>query len=129
MNTPLTAGQRAQLQTALTLRRQALERQLAEHLHGQTRAERAHDVLTQDGDDAPQRLPERDIAAALTDLERSELDAVSAALQRLERGEYGQCVDCGVDIPFDRLRAEPWALRCVDCASAREREAQRRAGA
>ncbi len=39
----------------------------------------------------------------------------------------GRCVDCGVDIPFDRLKAEPWALRCVDCASARERAAARRA--
>lgn len=127
MNAALTAGQRAQLEAALTERRRALEHQLAEHLHGQSRAERAHDVLTQDGDDAPQRLPERDIAAALTDLERAELDAVAAALKRLERGEYGRCVDCGIDIPFDRLKAEPWALRCVDCASARERAAARRA--
>ena len=121
MNAPLTAGQRAQLEAELTTRRQALERQLAEHLHGQTRAERAHDVLQQDGDDASQRLPERDIAGALTDLESAELDLVHAALKRLERGDYGRCADCGVDIPFDRLKAEPWALRCVDCASARER--------
>lgn len=121
MNAPLTAGQRAQLEAELTMRRQALERQLAEHRHGQTRAERAHDVLQQDGDDASQRLPERDIAGALTDLESAELDLVVAALKRLERGDYGRCADCGVDIPFDRLKAEPWALRCVDCASARER--------
>lgn len=121
MNAPLTAGQRAQLEAELTTRRQALERQLAEHLHGQTRAERAHDVLQQDGDDAPQRLPERDIAAALTDFERAELELVVAAQQRLARGEFGRCVECSVDIPFDRLKAEPWALRCVDCASARER--------
>jgi len=121
MMTPqLTAGQRAELQAALTRRQQALTTQLAEHLHGTTRAERAHDVLMQDGDDAPQRLPERDIAAALTDMERRELDAVMAALQRMERGGYGQCVDCGVAIAFERLRVEPWALRCIECASARE---------
>lgn len=123
MSVPLTAGQRAQLESELALRRRALEQQLAEHLHGQSRADRAHDVLTQDGDDAPQRLPEREIAAALTDHERRELDAVVAALQRLERGDYGACVDCGTDIPFDRLRAEPLALRCVDCAAAHERGA------
>jgi RNA polymerase-binding transcription factor DksA len=127
MNAPLTAGQLAQLRAAMTQRREGLEKQLAEHLHGQSRVERAREVLQQDGDDPPQRLPERDIAAALTDLERSELDAVTAALLRLERGEYGQCADCGVDIPYERLQAEPWALRCVDCASARERAAQRRA--
>jgi DnaK suppressor protein len=128
MNASLSEGQRARLQAALIERRAGLQDQLAEHLHGQSRAERAREVLQQDGDDAPQRLPERDIAAALTDLERSELDAVTSALQRLERGEYGACADCGVDIPFERLLAEPWALRCVDCASARERSAQRRTG-
>lgn len=129
MNVLLTAGQRAQIEAELSLRRQALERQLADHLYGQSRAERAHDVLQQDGDDAPQRLPEREVAAALTDLERVELDAVVAALGRLERGEYGRCVDCDVDIPFDRLKAEPWALRCVACASARERARPARSGA
>ncbi len=114
--------QRTRLEHALKLRRQALEAQLAEHLHGLARAERAHDVLMQDADDAPQRAPERVVAAALTGLEQRELDAVAAALQRLERGAYGQCADCGADIPFDRLLVEPAALRCVGCASARERE-------
>jgi DnaK suppressor protein len=126
MTTALTPGQRAQLEAELRSRKRALESQLAFHLHGQSRAERAHDVLTQDGDDAPQRLPERDIAAALTGLEQAELERVVTALQRLERGDYGRCADCGVDIPFDRLRAEPWALCCVDCAGARERSAARR---
>ncbi len=128
MNAPLTAGQRAELEAALVARRRGLEKQLADHLYGKTRVERAHEVAQQDGDDPPQRLPERDIAAALTNFERAELDAVVAALQRLERGEYGICADCGVDIPFERLRAEPWALRCIDCESAREREALRRGG-
>lgn len=124
MSKRLPDDQRARLEHALKLRRQALETQLAEHLHGLTRAERAHDVLTQDGDDAPQRVPERDIAAALTGLEQRELDAVATALQRIAREEYGRCADCGVNIPFDRLLAEPWALRCVGCTSARERLAQ-----
>jgi DnaK suppressor protein len=124
MSKPLPDDQRTRLEHALKLRREALETQLAEHLHGLTRAERAHDVLTQDGDDAPQRVPERDIAAALTGLEQRELDAVATALQRIGHGEYGQCADCGVAIPFDRLLVEPWALRCVGCASARERQGQ-----
>jgi DnaK suppressor protein len=117
MNTPLTAGQKALLYAELIQRRDALNAQLASHLHGQTRAERAHDVLNQDGDDAPQRLPEREIAQALTDHERRELDAVSAAMLRLDKGEYGRCADCSTDIPYDRLKAEPWAQRCVPCAT------------
>ncbi len=124
MTTPLTAGQHALLQAELETKRQALAGQLAAHLHGQTRAERAHDRLTQDGDDAPQRAPELEVAAALTDREQRELEAVTAALKRLEGGAYGRCVDCGADIPFDRLKVEPWAERCVPCASRREQHSR-----
>lgn len=125
MNSPLTAGQHALLEAELEQKRRALTGQLAAHLHGQTRTERAHELLLQDGDDAPQRAPELAMAAALTDRERRELDAVTAALQRLARGEYGQCGDCGTTIPFDRLKVEPWAERCVACESQRERQTHR----
>lgn len=121
MSTPLTSGQRALLQAELEQRQRALLSQLEAHQRGRTAAERAHDMLTQDGDDAPQRLPEREIAMALTEREQRELEAVSAALDRIRRDAYGSCADCGVDIPFDRLKAEPWALRCVACESRRER--------
>jgi len=56
-------------------------------------------------------------------LERNEvriLNAVEAALARVERGTYGQCAECGRDIPRARLDAVPWAEYCVDCARARE---------
>lgn len=121
MSTHLTNGQRALLASALEQRQEELGRQLAEHLHGLTRSERARDVLQQDADDAPQRRPEREIAMALSDRERRELDAITASLKRIERGNYGVCADCGADIPFDRLKAEPWALRCVACQSRHER--------
>ncbi len=44
-----------------------------------------------------------------------ELRQIAAAKERMARGEYGQCVDCGVDIPFARLEAQPAAARCVPC--------------
>jgi DnaK suppressor protein len=125
MSTHLTAGQHALLEAELEQKRRALSGQLAAHLHGQTRVERAHDVLQQDGDDAPQRAPELALAAALTERERRELDAVTAALQRLASGDYGRCGDCGAGIPFDRLKVEPWAERCVACATAREQQQNR----
>lgn len=125
MTTHLTAGQHALLEAELEQKRKALTGQLAAHLHGQSRTERAHEMLQQDGDDAPQRAPELAMAAALTEREQRELDAVSAALQRLARGDYGQCGDCGADIPFDRLKVEAWAERCVACESKREIQTHR----
>jgi RNA polymerase-binding transcription factor DksA len=35
-------------------------------------------------------------------------------LQRIDRGEYGRCIDCGREIPVARLEAVPWTLYCVD---------------
>jgi DnaK suppressor protein len=126
MSQHLSAGQRALLQAELQQRQQALSRQLAEHLRGQTRVERATERLAQDADDAPQRAPELAMTAALTDREQRDLDAVAAALQRLAQGSaYGICADCGAQIAFGRLQAEPWALRCVGCESERERVARR----
>jgi DnaK suppressor protein len=38
---------------------------------------------------------------------------VLAALQRLDDGTYGRCVDCGQEIPAVRLQVRPEAARCV----------------
>ncbi len=47
---------------------------------------------------------------------------VRLALQRLERGEYGECEDCGGAISPKRLAAAPWAHLCVSCQEEAERE-------
>ena len=112
MDTQLTAGQRAQLKVLLELRAHELDGRLARELDQGSRATHARDVLLQDNDDAPQRAEAREIDLAQTDRELRELGAVSRALAHLARPDYGQCVG-GDAIPFDRLRAEPWAERCV----------------
>ncbi|WP_240920813.1 TraR/DksA C4-type zinc finger protein [Rubrivivax sp. JA1026] len=121
MSTQLTAGQRAWLEAALVQRQHQLDRRLEDHHQGLSRAEHAHELREQDHDDQPQREDERDVDMALSDLELRELGEVSAALRRLQAGAYGRCADCDEAIPFDRLKAEPWALRCVGCESRRER--------
>jgi len=128
MSTHLTAGQRALLRAALEQRQHQLDQRLAEHHGGRSRVEHAREVLTQDDDDAPQREGERELDLALSDLEMRELGEVSAALRRIDGEGYGLCSACATEIPFDRLRAEPWAERCVACESAREQAALRRRG-
>jgi RNA polymerase-binding protein DksA len=51
------------------------------------------------------------------DAARREIEAIDAALARLEQGLYGICKTCGEAIPAARLRAMPHATHCVDCAS------------
>jgi DnaK suppressor protein len=120
MNASLTPGQRAQLRELLELRQHELDRRIAAHLGTQGRTGHARVLLEQDGDDAPQRDAEREVDLAQVDRELDQLGAVSRALARLHQPAYGLCVDCSASIPFDRLKAEPWATRCVDCEGARE---------
>ncbi len=124
MTTQLTAGQRALLEAELIRRQGELDRQLAEHQGGMSRAEHARELLSQDSDDVSHREADREMDMELSDRDISELGAVSAALLRLKEGRYGPCSDCGEAIAFDRLKVEPWALRCVDCEGRRERAAR-----
>ena len=46
---------------------------------------------------------------------RAQQERVSAALARLDAGTYGRCIDCGAELPDERLEARPEAERCVQC--------------
>ncbi len=68
------------------------------------------------------------VADMIADLDNSELlrDAqeireLEAARERLAAGTYGLCEDCGRDIGFERLRAQPTARRCIECQSMHEK--------
>lgn len=43
------------------------------------------------------------------------LQAIDEALQRIERGTYGLCRDCGGPIAEARLNAIPWTRVCITC--------------
>lgn len=50
-----------------------------------------------------------------------EYRAIDAALTRMERGEYGVCIDCGGPIDVERLRVYLTAVRCLYCQELFER--------
>jgi DnaK suppressor protein len=43
-----------------------------------------------------------------------EAERVELALRRLASGDYGKCIDCGKDIPAERLDAIPESVRCIE---------------
>lgn len=55
------------------------------------------------------------VRSAEQDRDTGELREIVAALRRMEDGEYGQCADCGREIPLARLQVQPTAVRCVPC--------------
>ena len=127
MSNHLTAGQKALLEAELVQRQHQLDKRLAEHTQGLSRAEHTREVLLQDSDDATQRDADREVDLAITDRETIEFNAIDQALKRLAAGSYGECIDCGEHVPFKRLELEPHALRCVACESRRERTQPRTA--
>ncbi len=110
----------AEFRTLLVQQRANLLQQLAAQRGDVSRVEAAvaHRSL---GDNAhDQGFGERELELILDDRETVELQAVGAALKRIEEGSYGACADCGAEIPAARLRAAPEALRCVACQARTE---------
>ena len=55
----------------------------------------------------------RALDASLDDRELHLAHAITDALRRIKSDSYGICIDCGREIPLERLRAVPWTLRCA----------------
>ncbi|MEN6533565.1 MAG: TraR/DksA family transcriptional regulator [Bryobacteraceae bacterium] len=55
------------------------------------------------------------ISLSLNSIDYEQLGLVEEALDRLKRGGFGVCQNCGTMIPRKRLRAIPWARYCVEC--------------
>jgi RNA polymerase-binding transcription factor DksA len=67
-----------------------------------------------------------DLDYALVTLQAETLEHIEDALDRLDAGEYGFCLDCGKEIPARRLEALPFAVRCRPCEDANEERHQLR---
>lgn len=68
-----------------------------------------------DAGDQAEQLQRDEVREAEQNRDAAELAAIDAALQRMDSGRYGECIDCGIDIPPARLQAQPMAARCVAC--------------
>lgn len=42
---------------------------------------------------------------------------IAAALARIDRDDYGYCAECGEEIAFERLKFDPTATLCINCAN------------
>ena len=71
-------------------------------------------------DPTAQQNTERELEFALDARETEELDAIEAALERMDAGTYGSCSDCGQPIARARLQATPEVARCIGCQKQRE---------
>ncbi len=63
----------------------------------------------------------RDLSYQLTAGERDIVRRVDLALDRIENGEFGVCVECEKKVQLGRLDAVPWARHCIDCQELHDR--------
>jgi DnaK suppressor protein len=78
-----------------------------------------------DSQEQAQELENAEVIDALGNETRLELTKIAKALDQIKNDTYGVCADCQQDIPMARLKVQPFADRCIRCATAAE-EAGRR---
>ena len=119
---PLTEQQARELSRMVEARRHALLAELREdaaRTREQPYAEHAGPAPDSGDESVATLIADLEQADMTRDLE--EFRALEAALDRIKDGGYGECIDCGNDVGYERLKAFPSALRCVQCQDRHER--------
>ncbi len=60
---------------------------------------------------------EQEFTLSLMENDEGTLEMIEAALERIEEGNYGSCIECEGTVPKTRLNAIPYTPFCVKCAS------------
>ena len=60
---------------------------------------------------------EQEFTLSLLENDEETVEKIEFALERIEDGVYGSCIECEGKIPKTRLNAIPYTSYCVKCAS------------
>ncbi len=108
---------------------EARKRELSSELNARKREVRARSAAAQGRFEA-NRSTEPDsnveMGLALIQLKSETLARIDAALKKVARGTYGNCVECTDPISKERLHALPFAARCTSCEERREAAVRQR---
>ncbi len=116
---PLTKEQLAEFEKLLLKWREEIISEQQKSVH-----DLQHQEATVMPDLADQAAAETDLTFDLRvrDREQRLLRKIDEALERIKRGEYGICENCGGDIGVRRLRARPVTTLCIDCKNEQEQQ-------
>jgi DnaK suppressor protein len=76
--------------------------------------------------DMSQEALARDIAVQILDRESTVVRRLRSAIDRIDNGAYGICLECEDEIAPKRLKAIPWAELCISCQERADASATRR---
>ncbi|GAF14085.1 DnaK suppressor protein [Bacillus sp. JCM 19046] len=63
---------------------------------------------------------ERVMSQTIDEADQERLSEINEALERMEDGSYGICVETGEEIPYERLEALPYAKRTMEAQEEEE---------
>jgi RNA polymerase-binding protein DksA len=72
--------------------------------------------LEKSHEDQAMSLENDEVVDALDEHSRKELSLIDVTLRKIDLGEYGICSHCQGPIGFQRLKALPYAIKCIQCA-------------
>ena len=101
---------------------ETLERKEAELVRGLRTRDGIAIEKSADQMDEIQYATERDLAIRNVDRDSTLVRQVRAALRRIHDGSFGTCIECEETISPKRLAAVPWAVRCIQCQEAADRD-------
>lgn len=65
--------------------------------------------------DTATNIYEKELHLDLTEKNKQLLMDIEDALSRIDNGSYGTCEKCNADISIERLKALPFAKKCIKC--------------
>jgi DnaK suppressor protein len=101
--------------------RKTLKARQAELSDGRLNREALAIETSADELDRIQYAQERDFAVEALNRDSVRLREIRAALERLDRGSFGICLNCEEQIASKRLAAVPWTPLCIACQEAADR--------
>lgn len=103
----------AKMRPILIGRREALRRRLSGELTD-LNANWDRDEVGDDGDTAA-GTQDDEIHSVLAQSDSQEIHRINAALESMDRGDYGVCEECHQPIASARLMALPYITTCINC--------------
>jgi RNA polymerase-binding transcription factor DksA len=94
--------------TKVVLKRMVLDK-LYDHLHDHYSFSRPKSQFVD------KNLPQHDIDAAIAFKSDIRIEELRIALARIEDGNFGYCLHCGMEISMEDLRSDPTRRFCTTC--------------
>ena len=114
----LTQDRLKRLETNLRERQRLLTEEVNAKRHDTAAASTEDQIggVGDPGDESVARM-QTDLSIEEVGRDTDELRNIESTLERIKAGTYGNCEECGNEIDYRRLEAQPTATRCILCQS------------